>query len=43
LMYVARCRLYFILDCVFFYKINADYVFYPTVMGELTLARLSLL
>jgi hypothetical protein len=43
LMYVIRCRLCFVLDCVFFYKLNADCVFYSAVTGELTSARLSLL
>jgi hypothetical protein len=33
LMNVVISRLYFVLDCVFFYKLNADYVFYPTVTG----------
>jgi hypothetical protein len=42
LMYVLRCRLCFVSDCVFFYKLNADCVFYLAVMGELTAARLSL-
>jgi hypothetical protein len=35
LMYVARCRLCFVLDCVFFYKLNVDCIFYPAVMGVL--------
>jgi hypothetical protein len=34
LMYVIRCRLYFVLDCVFFYKLNVNYVFYPAVIVE---------
>jgi hypothetical protein len=33
----------FVSDCVFFYKLNIDCVFYPAVTGELTLARPSLL
>jgi hypothetical protein len=37
-MYVIRCILCFVLDCVFFYKINVACVFYPAVMGELTSA-----
>jgi hypothetical protein len=43
LMNVVISKLCFVLDCVFFYKLNADCVFYPTVMGELTSASLSLL
>jgi hypothetical protein len=43
LMYVGRCRLYFVSDCVIFYKLNADCVFYPVVMGGLMSARQSLL
>jgi hypothetical protein len=39
LMYVIRCILYFISDCVFFYKLNTNYIFYPAVMGELTSAH----
>jgi hypothetical protein len=35
LMNVVIKRLYFISDCVFFYKLNSDYVFYPAVTGEL--------
>jgi hypothetical protein len=42
-MYVVRCILCFISDCVFFYKLNAKCVFYPAVMGELMSARPSLL
>jgi hypothetical protein len=42
-MYVARCRLCFIPDCVFFYKLNADCIFYPAVTGGLMLAHPSLL
>jgi hypothetical protein len=30
-------------DCVFFYKLNANCVFYPAVMGELMSAHPSLL
>jgi hypothetical protein len=33
LMNVVISRLYFVLDCVFFCKLNADYVFYPAVTG----------
>jgi hypothetical protein len=36
LMIVVISRLCFVLDCVFFYKLNADCVFYPVVTGELT-------
>jgi hypothetical protein len=36
LIIVVISRLCFILDCVFFYKLNADCVFYPVVTGELT-------
>jgi hypothetical protein len=43
LMYVIRCRLYFVSDCVFFYKLNTYYVFYPAVTGEQALACPSLL
>jgi hypothetical protein len=42
LMYVIRCRLCFVLDYVFFYKPNANYIFHPAVMGELTSAHPSL-
>jgi hypothetical protein len=42
-MNVVISRLYFIFDCVFFYKLNADYAFYSAVMGELTSASPSLL
>jgi hypothetical protein len=42
-MYVIRCRLCFILDCVFFHILNADYVVYPAVTGELTSPHSSLL
>jgi hypothetical protein len=37
LMYVIRYRLCFVLDCVFFYKLNADCVFSPAVTDELIL------
>jgi hypothetical protein len=43
LMYVVRYQLSFVSDCIFFYKLNADCVFYTAVMGELTSARPSLL
>jgi hypothetical protein len=43
LMNVVISRLCFVLDCVFFYKLNADCVFYPAVMGELTSVNMSLL
>jgi hypothetical protein len=43
LMFVARCRLCFVSDCVFFYKLNADCVFYPAITGEVMSARPSLL
>jgi hypothetical protein len=43
LMYVIRCRLYFISDCVFSYKLNTDCVVYPSVTDELTSAYPSLL
>jgi hypothetical protein len=43
LMNVVISRLCFVLDCVFFYKLNADCVFYPAVMGELTSVSPSLL
>jgi hypothetical protein len=36
LMYVIRCKLCFILDCVFFYKLNTYCVVYPAVTGELS-------
>jgi hypothetical protein len=36
-------RLCFVSDGVLFYKLNADSVFYPVVMGELPSASLSLL
>jgi hypothetical protein len=36
LMYVIRCKLCFILDCVFFYKLNTYCVAYPAVTGELS-------
>jgi hypothetical protein len=36
LMYVIRYKLYFILDCVFFYKLNTYCVVYPAVTGELS-------
>jgi hypothetical protein len=42
-MNVVISRLYFVLDCIFFYKLNADCVFYLAVTGELTSASLSLL
>jgi hypothetical protein len=35
--------LYFVSDCVFYYKLNADCVFYPAVTGELTSVNMSLL
>jgi hypothetical protein len=41
-----NCLLFFqklYVDFILFYKLNADYVFYPAVMGELTSARSSLL
>jgi hypothetical protein len=43
LMNVVINRLCFVSDCVFFYKLNVDYVFYPAVMGELMSASPSLL
>jgi hypothetical protein len=43
LIYVIRCRLCFISDCVFFCKLNVDCVFYPTVTGEQTSTRPSLI
>jgi hypothetical protein len=43
LMYVVRYSLCFVLDYVFFYKLNADCVFYPAIMDELTSSRSSLL
>jgi hypothetical protein len=43
LMNVVISRLCFVLDCVFFYKLNADCVFYPAVTGELTSVSPSLL
>jgi hypothetical protein len=43
LMNAVISRLCFVSDCVFFYKLNADYVFYPAVMGELMLVSPSLL
>jgi hypothetical protein len=43
LMNVVISRLCFVLDCVFFYKENADFVLYPAVMGELMSARQSIL
>jgi hypothetical protein len=43
LMNVVINRLCFVLYCVLFYKLNVDCVFYPAVMGELTLISLSLL
>jgi hypothetical protein len=36
LMNVVINTLCFVSDCVFFYKLNADCVFYPAVTGELT-------
>jgi hypothetical protein len=36
LMYVIRYKLYFILDCIFFYKLNTYCVVYPAVTGELS-------
>jgi hypothetical protein len=38
--YVFFQKLY--ANCVFFYKLNADYVIYPTMKGELTSARQSI-
>jgi hypothetical protein len=35
LMNVVISRLCFASDCVFFYKLNTDCVFYPVVTGEL--------
>jgi hypothetical protein len=43
LMNVVISRLYFVSDCVFYYKLNADCVFYPAVTGELTSVNMSLL
>jgi hypothetical protein len=43
LTYLIRCRLRFVSDCVFFYKLNAYCIFYPAVTGELMSARQSLL
>jgi hypothetical protein len=47
LMYVIRCRLCFLSEIVyilcFFYKLNADCVFYLAVTAELMSARPSLL
>jgi hypothetical protein len=43
LMNVVISRLCFVSDCVFFYKLITDYVFYPVVTGELTSASPSLL
>jgi hypothetical protein len=43
LMNVVISRLCFISDCVFFYKLNVDCVFYPAVMREVTSASPSLL
>jgi hypothetical protein len=43
LMNVVISRLCFVLDCVFFYKLNAYCVFYPSVTGELTSVIPSLL
>jgi hypothetical protein len=43
LMYVIRCRLYFVLGYVFFYKLNIECIFYPVVTGELTSASMLLL
>jgi hypothetical protein len=43
LMNVVINRLCFVSDCVFFYKLNTDCVFYPVVTGDLTSVSLSLL
>jgi hypothetical protein len=43
LMNVVISRLCFVSDCIFFYKLNADYVLYPAVTGELTSVSSSLL
>jgi hypothetical protein len=43
LMNVVINRLFFVSDCVFFYKLNTYCVFYPAVMGELTSVSPSLL
>jgi hypothetical protein len=43
LMNVVSVDCVFVSDGVLFYKLNADSVFYPVVMGELTSASLSLL
>jgi hypothetical protein len=46
-MYIIRYRLCFLskteYNCIFFQKLNADLIFYPTVMGELMSAHPSLL
>jgi hypothetical protein len=39
LMNVVISRLYFVLDCVLFYKLNADCIFYLALTGELTSVR----
>jgi hypothetical protein len=43
LINVIISRLRFVSDCIFFYKLNTDYVFYPSVTGELTSVSPSLL
>jgi hypothetical protein len=42
-MNVVISRLSFISDCIFFYKLNVYYIFYPAVTGEVTSVSPSLL